>query len=228
MSDDRIPLRIEATAYVRVHIPDDVAEGPAPALMALHGYAQDGEAMFAYAKSVAPAGTIVIAPEGPQAFYAERWRKDVGARRIGYGWIADPDRAAAEARNRDFLGKALDHAAEAHAIDPARTVVLGYSQGVGVAADFAVHARERVGGLIGLAGGVPTANRPALGALEGLPVLWLTGTRDRYYAADYNAKVVERLAASGTDLEAEALDLEHALLDDVAPRVTAWLSARLG
>ena len=63
----------------------------------------------------------------------------------------------------------------------------------------------------------------AAGAIE---VGWLTGTRDRYYAADYNAKVVERLAASGTELEAEALDLEHALLDEVAPRVAAWLSAR--
>lgn len=228
MSDPRIPLRIEATAYVRMHIPDDVADGPAPALMALHGYAQDGEAMFTYARRVAPTGTIVIAPEGPQAFYAERWRKDVGARRIAYGWIADPDRPAAEARNRDFLGKALDHAAASHAIDPARTVVLGYSQGVGVAADFAVHARKRIGGLIGLAGGVPTANRPSLGALEGLPVLWLTGTCDRYYAADYNAKVVERLAAAGAELTAEALDLEHALLDDVAPQVRAWLAARLG
>ena len=227
MADDRIPLRIEATAYVRVHVPDGLAAGPAPALMALHGYAQDGEAMFAYARSVAPPGAIVIAPEGPQAFYAERWRKDVGARRIGYGWIADPDRAAAEARNRAFLGKALDHAAGLHALDPARTIVLGYSQGVGVAADFAVHARERIGGLVGLAGGVPTANRPALGALEGLPVLWLTGTEDRYYAADYNAKVVERLAASGTDLDAAALELGHDLLEPVRTRVADWLAVRM-
>lgn len=225
MSDHRIPLRIEATAYVRMHLPEDLPDGPAPALIALHGYAQDTEAMFAYARSLAPQGAIIIAPEGPQAFYAERWREDVGARRIGYGWIADPNRAEAEARNRGLITKALDLADSQHTLDPERTMILGYSQGVGVAADFAVHERERVGGLVGLAGGVPTANRGALDALAGLPVLWLTGRKDRFYTADYSARVVERLAAASVALDAEALDIGHDLLAAVQPRVAAWLSA---
>ncbi|MDA1193975.1 MAG: hypothetical protein O2894_02215 [Planctomycetota bacterium] len=227
MSDERIPVPIQATGYLRLTLPRAPAPGPAPVVMALHGHGQDPLAMLAYAESVAPPEALVVAIEGPQAFYAESWRAEVGARKIGYGWIADPRRADAEARNRDLLHRALDEAATRLPLDPARTVILGYSQGVGVAADFCVHARERVGALIGLAGGVPTANRGALDALAGLPVLWLTGRRDRFYTAEYSAHLVLRLSAAGLALDAEILDAGHGVLEPAAERVSAWISAHI-
>ncbi len=227
MSDDRIPIPIQATGYLRMHVPDDLADGPAPCVMAMHGYAQDPEAMFAFAQTVAPPGAVVVAPEGPQAFYAERWRKDVGNRAIAYGWLADPRRPDAEARNRTLLAGALDTAHAVHPLDPARTILLGYSQGVGVAVDFAVHHKRRVAGIVGLAGGVPTHGRQALPTLRGLPVLWLTGLRDRFYTPEYCARMVEQLEAAGTELDAEALDVGHGILPPTEARVAAWIAARL-
>lgn len=209
---------------MRIHVPED-ALSPAPALMALHGYGQPPAAMFRYAREVAPPGTVIVAPEGPQAFYAERWKPEPGQRRVGYGWIADRPRDDAEVRNRVFLGQALGMAAAEHPIDPTRTCVLGYSQGVGVGADFAMHALGRVTGLIGLGGGVPSDGRPALSLWHGRPALWITGTRDRFYPADYNAAVIEALEAAGIDLESAILDLGHDLLDAARERVAAWLAA---
>jgi len=229
VSDERIPVSIRATGYLRLHVPDDLPSGPAPCVMALHGYGQEPEAMFAYARAVAPDGAVVVAPEGPQAFYAERWRDDnVGKRRIGHGWIADRGRRPdAEARNRDLLTQALDLAAEQHTIDPARTFLLGYSQGVGVCADFAVHARERVAGLVGLAGGVPSVNRPSLTTLAGLPMLWVTGSRDRFYTEAYSDEMMSALRAAGIDLASAVYEVGHGVLEPAQEAVAAWLSARV-
>ena len=224
VADERRPVPIRATGYVRLHIPA-TAPSPAPVLLALHGYGQPPAALFGYAREVAPADAVVVAPEGPQPFYAERWRADVGHRRVGYGWIADRPRDDAEARNRDLLERALELAAAEHPIDPARTWLLGYSQGVGVAADFAVHAPERIAGFVGLAGGVPAASRAALAALRGRPVLWITGTRDRFYPADYNAGVLEALEAAGTDLTSVVLESGHDILDAAREHLHAWFVA---
>jgi predicted esterase len=182
--------------------------------------------MFRYARSVAPPGAVVVAPEGPQAFYAEPWRPDVARRRVGYGWVADRPRDDAEARNRDLLARALDAAQAEHALDAARTCLLAYSQGVGVAADFAVHARERVSGLVGLAGGVPEKARASLAALAGLPVLWISGRRDPYYAPAYNDAVVAAWRAARVDLTTEVLDRGHDVLEPARERVRAWIAAQ--
>ena len=223
----RIPVPIRATGYVRLHVPRKRPDGPAPAVVAIHGYGQPPEAMFAFARSVAPAGALVVAPEGPSAFYDERWRPEkLVGRRIGYGWIADPRRAEAEARNRDLIDRALEVAAERHPLDPARTFVVGFSQGVGVAADWWAHAPARAAGLAGLAGGVPAANRSALAALARRPVLWISGRTDPLYPPDYVAAVLVALREAGVALDAHDLDAGHDLLDVARPLVRGWLAAR--
>ena len=194
--DERIAIPIQATGYVRLHVPDALPQGPAPLLVAVHGYRQPPQAMLDYAISVAPHDAIVLAPEGPSAFYGPRVRERAIGRRVDYGWIADPRRPDSEARNRSLLVGALAHACTRHRVDPARTWLLGFSQGVGVAVDFALHERERIAGVVGLAGGVPPPGRAAL----------------------------DRLTAAGAALETLELDAGHDLLAPAREAVRAWLA----
>lgn len=226
-SSARHAIEIRSTGYVRLHLPAQPGSGPVPVLIALHGYAQPAQEMFDYACSVAPAGTIVVAPEGPSSFYT-RTRLPDGTRKRGvsHGWIADEPRQPSERRNRELLAGALDLAAEQHPIDPARTWLLGYSQGVGVATDFFVHAPERVAGMVALAGGVPDHGRPALRALAGRPVLWVCGTEDDAYPPLYMDAIVEDLEQAGVALERLVLPTGHAVLEPAREQVTAWLAAR--
>ncbi len=62
--DERLAVPIQATGYLRLHEPARGAEDPdaAPLVMAIHGYRQPPAAMLAYAVSVAPAGSRVVAP----------------------------------------------------------------------------------------------------------------------------------------------------------------------
>lgn len=223
--DERIAVPIQATGYLRLHMPAEPREGPAPLLVAVHGYRQPPQRMLDYAVSIAPAGTVVVAPEGPSAFYGPRRIKDRPGRRIDYGWIADPRRPDAEARNRDLIGRALEQAALRHEIDPARTWLLGFSQGVGVAMDFWVHRPSAVAGLVGLAGGVPSHGRKDLEVLADRPVLWVTGTRDAAYPPAYEGALIDDLRSANVALETLELDEAHDLLDPASDAVRAWLTA---
>jgi len=224
--DARIPVRIEATGYLRLHIPDDLPAGPAAAVVALHGYAQPPEEMLAYARSVAPDDAIVVAPEGPSARYTRRKRVDgVRQRGVLYGWIADDPRQPSERRNRDLIRRALEQANAVHPLDPARTVFLGYSQGAGVATDYFVHAPAQAAGLIGLAGGVPAHGRRPLAALAGKSVLWVCGETDESYPPLYMDGVVEDFERAGAALERRVVPTGHDVLDAARGAVAAWLTA---
>ncbi len=111
-------------------------------------------------------------------------------------------------------------------MDPQRTWLLGYSQGVGVAVDFYVHHPERIAGLIGLAGGVPAHGRPRLTALRDRPMLWITGTRDAAYPTAYEEVLVAALRSAGLHLETHTLDATHDLLEAAAVPARAWLCAQ--
>lgn len=226
--DGRIPVPIRATGYVRLHVPEDLPAGPAPAVIAVHGYRQPPDLFFEFVRDLAPPGVVVIAPEGPAAFYEDRWQpQQTGPRRISYGWIADPRREDAEARNRDLIENARRLAAERRVLDPQRTVMVAFSQGVGVAVDYFVHAPDRVAALAAVAGGVPKAGRPRLTALAGRPILWLTGKGDRLYPPTYVDAVFAALREAGVQLETHQLDAGHQLLDEARDLLGTWLAGQV-
>jgi predicted esterase len=226
--DERHPIEIRTTGYVRLYVPADLPPGPAPLLMATHGYAQIPEEMFAYARAVAPPHCIVVAPEGPSTFYARQRLPDgTRKRRIAHGWIADEPRQPSERRNRDLLGGALELAAERHPIDPSRTFLVGFSQGVGVATDFFVHEPERVHGMVGLAGGVPAHGRKPLSKLAGRPLLWVCGKEDDSYPPLYMDALMEDFERGGVNVERLVLPVGHYVLEPVQEALSAWLAERM-
>jgi phospholipase/carboxylesterase len=223
--DGRIAVRFEATGYLRLRVPDRPAAGAAPAVVAVHGYGQPSAEILEWVAGVAPEGTVVVAPEGPSAWYRQPGAPGGAAKGgVGHSWAADPRRDDSDRRNDALILAAVEAARERAPIDPARTVLLGYSQGVGVAAHVLASSPDLARGLVGLAGGVPLASRPRLSALAGKPVLWVTGTWDRAYPVAYAEGMVEALGRAGAAVEAAALDAGHALLDAAREPVAAWLA----
>ncbi len=215
-----------ASSHVRMGEPESPA-GPAPVLLAVHGYGQPPDALWAYAAPFVPASAWLVVPEGPSTFYRRARPRGSSKGGIAHGWVADPARELTDARNDALLLSALEHAHEIAPIDPARTWLLAYSQGVGVAVHFAVRHPERVAGIVGLAGGIPRALRPELARLAGKPVLWITGSLDPSYPPAYSEAVCDAWRQSGAALEAATVDAGHDLLAPAAGLVRAWLHPRL-
>jgi predicted esterase len=220
---DRVRVRFPSTGHYR-----RVREGgapDAPVLVALHGYGQPPDEMPAYAASVAPQGWAVLAPEGPSSFYRRPWGPGGSAAAgVAFGWVADADREAQDERNDALIDACLADAAS-RGLRPSRVVLLGYSQGVGVAAHWWTSRPDAAAALVGLAGGVTAASRPRLARLAGRRVLWVTGERDTSYPPAYTAGMLSALRAAGVLLDDAMLPETHAILDPARERVRAWLAA---
>lgn len=223
-ADGRTPVGYESVGYYRVRAPTVRTEGPAPAVVALHGYAQPPEEMLEYAASVAPPEAVLVAPEGPSSFYRpERAGRRAERGAVDFGWAADPRREATDRRNTALILAAIEDAGRAVGIDPGRTVVLGYSQGVGVGAHFAASHPDRLGALVGLAGGVRMEVRPRLAGLGGRPLLWVGGERDRFYPPAYLGALVAELRGEGLRVDALRFRCGHGILDPAASAVRDWI-----
>ncbi len=217
-----------ATGYYRLDLPPDLPPGPAACVLALHGYGQPPEEMAAYARLVAPPHAVVLAPEGPLSFYREpKAEGGPAAGGVGFAWIADPRREEADARNTRLIEAAWAAAHAEHALDPRRTAVLSFSQGVGVGIHWLLEHPSRAAAVVALAGGVRQPLRPRLSTLRGLSALWVTGRRDHAYVSGYMDALLPALTEAGLDVERLDLPGGHAVLVPAADRVRAWLAARL-
>jgi len=222
------PLRIEvgyrSPGFLRLDLPRDPGGEPA-LVVGVHGYGQPLEPFAEWLLSVAPPSAAVAVPEGPERFHRDPRRPRSSP--TSNAWITTRDREPFDRRNDAFLRAALDAVREHVDAPPARTALVGFSQGAGVATHFALTSRDGVGALVGLAGGLAAVYRPRLGALSGLPVLWVSGTRDEAYPPAYVGEWLAALRAGGVDLEALELEAEHDLLGDAREAVRSYLAGRL-
>lgn len=104
----------------------------------------------------------------------------------GHTWYPQPFLAALAANEPSLssalaaVGRTLDRVRDA-AIPPERTVLLGFSQGACLAAEFVARNARRYGGLVVLSGGLigpPETPRDYDGSLDGTPVFIGCSDRD--------------------------------------------------
>jgi phospholipase/carboxylesterase len=124
-----------------------------------------------------------------------------------------------------FAGEACD----AYGGDPARVVLVGFSQGGMTALAALLAAPEAFLGAAVLGGRLlPAALAAAAPAerLAGRRVLCVHGTEDRHVGVDLARDLHTRLAALPVALEYHEVAARHAITAEVRALVTAWARAR--
>ena len=146
--------------------------GPIPAVVMVHGWGGDENAMWVFAQTL-PEGWLLVAPRGIRSDGAS-----------GFIW-GDPrsgDQTAQEAYApaAELLGRLIGELPRRHGADLARTYLMGFSQGVAVGFSLALGRPGLIGGLAGLAGALSHSFEPRLTErpLKGLPVFLSNGTED--------------------------------------------------
>ncbi len=156
---------------VTLHVPSNYVPGvPAPLVLALHGYGADSafiEYYSGFGSLYETEGFLLAAPEG---------RMDQDGTRY---WSA----LAADTTDETYLIGLLDEIAAVYDVDPARTYLIGHSNGGFMVYRLACHHADRFAALISMAGA--TFNDAGdCAPSEPVSVLQLHGDAD--YAISYS------------------------------------------
>jgi phospholipase/carboxylesterase len=163
------------------------------AMVLVHGRGDSASGILQLADVLPVPGMAYLAPQASgNTWYPNRFLAPIAAN--------EPWLSSALEGVRDLLEQI-----EAAGVSPARTVLLGFSQGGCLALEFGVRHPRRYGALIGLSGGLigpPGTAWPGVGSLAGTPVFLGCSDVDTHIPASRVMESAEVLRAIGGDVNA--------------------------
>ena len=200
---------------------------PLPTLIALHGYGANAQDLLGLHPSLAGGRLLMICPQAPSqvepGFYGFSWNRFTSP-----GGVSDPPPPPPPAIEgavggvRAFVGFALD----AYPADPNRVVLLGFSQGGGMAYRCAFREPARFAGLAALSTRLPPevfADEPPSAAAAALPLLIQHGTDDPTVGVDGGRASRDRLESLGLEPDYHEYPMGHEVGAASANDLSAWL-----
>lgn len=188
-----LSLTAEIKLYYDLHIPDDAA-GPAPLLIAVHGYGAHKRYMMREAKLVAPDGFVIASVQAPH----QHFRQTSDGYKIGFGWLTDFNPEESVALHHKFLNSLIARLADDGLIDPSAIHLYGFSQACALNFRYAFTFPDTLKSIVGVCGGIPgdLESNPAYKPFGGA-AFYLYGDDDEFYSQDrfkdFDKKLRDRL-----------------------------------
>lgn len=195
--------------------------GSAAFAVALHGYGQNPADMLELTRRALGPGPWIASVQGPHPFTLKPFQPNSG---IGYNW-GTPGAGWAESIqfHHKILVELLFDLARFGA-EPQRTVLVGFSQPVGLNYRFIRAHPTLVGGVIGVCGGVPRdwEELPLPNATAA--VLHIARDQDEYYPVERVTQFAERLKSrcSG-EVEFHLLPGPHRFPSQASGLIQDWV-----
>jgi predicted esterase len=219
-----LTLVAETKLYYDLRAP---AAGPAPLLVALHGYGSNKAWMMREAREHAPAGFAVASLQGPHQHLKEP-REPGGPLRYGFGWLTNFHPEDSVVLHHRALLSLIETLVAQNVARRDRVFLMGFSQSCALNYRFAFTHRETLRGVVGICGGLPGDWETSdLYGETRASVLHLTGARDEFYPPARVADYAGRLRARAADVEVRAYDCGHEFTAPMREDVRAWLAARV-
>lgn len=202
------------------------ARGPAPLLIALHGYGGSKRQMMREAERLAPPAFAIAALQGIHQHLKEP-RDPGGPLLYGFGWLTNFHTEESVAIHHRALLDLICSLTGEGSVDPARVFLLGFSQACALNYRFAFTYPERLRGVIGICGGLPGDWETSAAYRNGaLSVLHLAGDRDEYYPPERVAGYGDRLGTRAAGVDFRSYDAGHEIVDAMRGDARQWLNER--
>lgn len=197
------------------------ASGPLPTVFAIHGHGAHAQDLLGLAPVLAGGRVQFICPQA--AFPLQ-------AGMLSYTWFessgGDLRRTPEEfERVSTVLEGFIDEATERYQADPARSVVLGFSQGGGLAYRLGLARPRRFVGVAALSTWLPDEAVAAADRdqLAGLPVLVQHGTADPLVAIDRGRESRDRLVELGIEPDYREYAMQHQISNESLVDLSQWI-----
>ena len=193
-------------------------EGAGLLVVALHGFGSNADVMLRLARMWFP-NEAIAAVQAPHPFYTS-----ANAQEVGYCWATHLHSAESVRLHHQMLNHVLDELKW-----PAeKTLLLGFSQPVGMNYRFAATYPKRVGGVIGVCGGVPKNWEDGPYQTVTASLLHLARSEDEIYPPSMTSSYEERLRKRAADVTYHLLPGGHRFPSLGRPIVSAWVRERFG
>ncbi len=215
-------LTAEIKLYYDLDIPENASE-PAPLLIAVHGYGAHKRYMMREAKLVAPENFAVVSIQAPH----QHFRPTDSGYKVGFGWLTDFKAAESVQVHQDFVLQIIEKLAGEGTVDASKVYLFGFSQACALNFRFAFTHPEKVRGVVGICGGIPSD----LGANDdykplNADVFYLYGDDDEFYSPEkfqtYEAKLKEFVP----HLQSKRYPAKHVISDAMREDVREWFKTK--
>jgi predicted esterase len=189
-------------------------------VLALHGYGSNPEAMLRLAVLAVGEQHIVASLRAPNQHYLSG---TPGTDEVGYNWGT---RRHPELNIRLHHEIVLAVAAELRGrftIAARRTLLMGFSQPVGLNYRFIGTHPDQAGGVLAICGGVPKDWEEDKYHTVAAPILHISRSEDEFFPAEVARGFPDRLRRHATDVEFHMLGGAHRFPSKAAPVIRSWM-----
>ena len=217
----------DRTLQARINLYYDLqpaSSSPAPLLIALHGYGAFKEQIMREAQLMAPDNFAIASLQGFHQHMKEP-RQPGGPLRFGFGWLTSYRSEESFAVHHQALLDLIQTLTEEGIADPARVFLLGFSQSCALNYRFAFTHPERLRGVIGICGGIPS-DWETSGLYRQAPfdVFHLAGTSDEFYSPERVADYEKQLGTRARSVKFKSYDAAHEIVPEMRTDVKQWLT----
>jgi predicted esterase len=213
-------LAARINLYYDLHSP---ATGPAPLLIALHGYGANKRQMMREAQQMAPEGFAIASLQGFHQHIKEP-REPGGPLRFGFGWLTNFRSEESVAIHHQALLDLIRALTDDGIADSRKIYLLGFSQSCALNYRFAFTHPEHLNGVIGICGGIPgdwETNDRYHGS--NLDVFHLAGKQDEFYSPERVRDYEKQLASRARNVRFQSYDATHEIVPAMRGDVRQWL-----
>jgi len=202
--------------------------GPAPLLIALHGYGANKWHAMREAKMIAPEGFALASLQGPHQHLREPKEKG-GPLRFGFGWLTNYRPEESVAIHHRALIEMIEALVNEGLVDSKEIFLLGFSQSCALNYRFAFAHPKILRGVIGICGGLPGDwETSELYQPTDAAVFHLAGARDEYYGPARVENYAEQLRQRAHDVEFKSYDAGHEISPAMREDIREWLASKSG
>ena len=220
MLETDLNLIAEIKLYYDLFVPENL-EKPAPLLLAVHGYGAHKQYMMRESRLVAPENFVIASIQAPFQHY----RQTRDSFKVGFGWLTDYKSDESILIHHNFALNVIEKLAKDELIDEKEIYLFGFSQACALNFRFALTNPERVRGVIGVSGGIPSdLETNEIYQKLNADVLYLYGDTDEFYPLEKFQNFEKKLNEILPNFQSKCYAAKHEINDEMRKDMRAWLA----
>lgn len=216
---EELSLKAEINLYYDVYFPEN-SSGKLPILIAVHGYGASKRYMMTEAKRIANEKFVIVSIQAPYQHY----RESKGTFKVGFGWLTDHKSEESVSIHHNFILGVLDKLSTNDSVDSKRVFLFGFSQACALNFRFAFTYPEKLTGIIGVCGGIPSdLETNSIYKTLDSKVFYLYSDTDEFYTTEKYEKFNEILKSRLKTYESKLYTAKHEIIDEMRGDMKHWL-----